>query len=48
MGALDAHAVMSTQALQSERIRAGLQDVLLNHSGLYESLRNNNVEGIAD
>jgi type I restriction enzyme R subunit len=37
--ALDAHSVMSTQALESESIRRSLQDVLLNHANLYESLR---------
>jgi type I restriction enzyme R subunit len=30
---------MSTQALASEAVRDGLKDVLLNHAGLYESLR---------
>ena len=30
---------MSTQALNSESVRAGLKDVLLNHAGLYENLR---------
>jgi type I restriction enzyme, R subunit len=39
IGALDAHTAMSTQALQSEAVRNGLKDVLLNHAGLYESLR---------
>lgn len=39
IGALDAHTAMSTQALQSESVRNGLKDVLLNHAGLYESLR---------
>jgi type I restriction enzyme, R subunit len=39
MGALDAHTAMSTQALNSEQVRAGLKDILLNHAGLYESLR---------
>jgi type I restriction enzyme R subunit len=37
--ALDAHTAMSTQALDSESVRKGLQDVLLNHAQLYESLR---------
>lgn len=37
--ALDAHTAMSTQALGSEAVRRGLQDVLLNHANLYESLR---------
>jgi type I restriction enzyme R subunit len=39
MEALDAHTVMSTQALASERIRLGIKDILLNHAGLWESLR---------
>ena len=34
MGALDAHNAMSTQALNSELIRAGLKDVLLNEAKL--------------
>jgi type I restriction enzyme R subunit len=37
--ALDAHTAMSTQALGSESVRKGLQDVLLNHAQLYESHR---------
>lgn len=39
MGALDAHSAMSTQALNSETVRTGIKDVLLNHSKLWESLR---------
>jgi type I restriction enzyme R subunit len=39
MGALDAHTAMSTQALNSPTVQAGLKDILLNHAGLYESLR---------
>ena len=39
IGALDAHTTMSTQALNSEAVRPGLKDVLLNHARLYESLR---------
>jgi type I restriction enzyme R subunit len=39
MGALDAHTVMSTQALNSEVVRRGLKDILLNHSSLWETLR---------
>ena len=39
IGALDAHTAMSTQALNSETLRAGLKDVLLNHASLYERLR---------
>lgn len=39
IGALEAHTTMSTQALDSEGIRTGLKDVLLNQAGLYETLR---------
>jgi type I restriction enzyme, R subunit len=39
MGALDAHNLMSTQALNSPQIRSGMKDILLNHASLYESLR---------
>ena len=39
MGALDAHTLMSTQALKSISVQCGLKDILLNHAGLYESLR---------
>ena len=39
MAALEAHTTLSTQALDSETVRAGIKDVLLNHAGLYESLR---------
>lgn len=39
MGALDAHTAMSTQALNSESVQRGIEDVLLDNAGLYESLR---------
>jgi type I restriction enzyme R subunit len=39
MGALDAHTLMSTQALNSAAIQGGMKDILLNNAGLYESLR---------
>jgi type I restriction enzyme, R subunit len=39
IGALDAHTAMSSQALNSESIRGGLKDVLLNRAQLNESLR---------
>ncbi len=39
MGALDAHNAMSTQALNSPAIQGGMKDILLNHAGLYETLR---------
>ena len=40
MGALDAHNLMSTQALNSPTVRSGLKDILLNYAGLWETLRN--------
>jgi len=40
MDALDAHQVMSTQALGSARVREGLKDTLLGPGQLYEALRN--------
>jgi len=39
MGALDAHTLMSTQALNSEAVLSGLLDILLNHARLWEALR---------
>lgn len=39
MDALAAHTTMSQQALGSEKIRAGLRDILLGPAKLYESLR---------
>jgi len=39
MGALDAHTLMSTQALNSPTVQSGMKDILLNHAGLWESLR---------
>lgn len=39
MNALDAHTEMSTQALNSDKIKQGLKDILLNHTNLYEALR---------
>ncbi|HLL02269.1 MAG TPA: DEAD/DEAH box helicase family protein [Myxococcaceae bacterium] len=39
IAALDAHTLMSTQALNSEEVQAGLKDILLNHAQLWESLR---------
>jgi len=37
--ALTAHSVMSKQALESDKVRQGLKDVLLGPAGLYEALR---------
>jgi type I restriction enzyme R subunit len=39
MSALDAHTLMSTQALNSQTVQRGMKDILLNHAGLWESLR---------
>ena len=45
MGALDAHTLMSTQALNSLAVRSGLKDILLNHAGLWETLREQASDG---
>jgi hypothetical protein len=37
--ALDAHNTMSTKALNSETVKRGIKDILLNHSNLWETLR---------
>jgi type I restriction enzyme R subunit len=37
--ALDAHNAMSTQALNSEKVRQGIKNILLNNASLYEALR---------
>ena len=47
MGALDAHTLMSTQALNSISVQSGLKDILLNHAGLYEGLRKAQDVGVA-
>ena len=39
MDALAAHTTMSTQALNSEKVRGGLKDILLGPGQLYEGLR---------
>jgi hypothetical protein len=39
ISALDAHTLMSTQALSSEAVRGGIKDILLNHAQLWEALR---------
>ena len=39
MDALSAHTAMSKQALDSEKVRSGLKDVLLGPAELYEALR---------
>jgi type I restriction enzyme R subunit len=40
----DAHTAMSTKALNSPIVLRGILDVLLNHAGLYETLRGRNRE----
>jgi type I restriction enzyme R subunit len=37
--ALDAHNAMSTKALNSESVKRGIKDILLNHTALWELLR---------
>lgn len=37
--ALDAHTAMSTKALNSETVKRGIKDILLNHTALWELLR---------
>jgi type I restriction enzyme R subunit len=39
MDALDAHNAMSSKALNSPVVQLGIKDILLNHSGLWETLR---------
>ncbi len=38
--AFEAHSTMSKQALDSEKVRHGLKDILLGPAQLYEALRN--------
>jgi type I restriction enzyme R subunit len=39
MDAFAAHTTMSKQALDSEKVRTGLRDILLGPAQLYEALR---------
>lgn len=39
MAALDAHTSLSTRALNSAEVQRGMRDILLNHSELWEALR---------
>lgn len=39
LDALEAHSVMSKQALESEDVREGLKEILLGPAQLYEALR---------
>lgn len=43
MDALEAHSTMSKQALDSEKVRVGLKNVLLGPARLYEALRERGV-----
>ena len=45
IGALDAHQAMSSQALNSSTVRDGIKDVLLNHTNLWEDLREQGLRG---
>ena len=45
MDALSAHTTMSKQALESEKVRHGLRDILIDQAGLYEALRSRGMEG---
>jgi type I restriction enzyme R subunit len=45
IGALDTHMLMSTQALNSDVVRAGIKDILLNHAHLWETLRSQGGAG---
>jgi type I restriction enzyme R subunit len=47
MEALDAHTVMSTQALNSPRVQKGISDILLNSAKLYETLRQSSVPPVS-
>ena len=39
IGALDTHKAMSSQALNSPEVQDGIKTILLNHTNLYEDLR---------
>lgn len=45
MDAFEAHQIMSSQALASERVRDGLRDILLGPGQLYEALRGAKPDG---
>lgn len=44
MGAYEAHTTMSTQALNSPRVREGLKEILLGPAQLYEALRQETMQ----
>lgn len=43
IASFDAQSSMGTQALNSTKIQEGLLDILMNHAGLYEALRDRYV-----
>lgn len=45
MDALDAHTVISKQVLDSEKVRNGLKNILLDQAQLYEDLRSKGLQG---
>ena len=45
MAALDAHTSLSTRALNSVEVQRGMRDILLNHAGLWEALRERSGPG---
>ena len=47
MDAFTAHSAMSKQALESERVRDGLKEVLLGPAKLYETLRAKSEKGLS-
>ncbi|MBC7604696.1 MAG: type I restriction endonuclease subunit R [Ramlibacter sp.] len=48
MDALAAHEAMSSQALNSQKVRDGLKEILLGPGQLYEALRNTAVDGASE
>lgn len=48
MDALSAHTTMSKQALDSEKVRGGLKDILLGPAQLYEALRGKSMGLVRD
>lgn len=48
MDALSAHSTMSKQALDSERVREGLKDILMGPGKLYEGLRDKGAGSTAE
>jgi type I restriction enzyme R subunit len=47
MDALSAHSTMSRQALNSEKVKDGLKDILLGPANLYEALRSKGINSSA-